>query len=83
MIHDSALEIIPLGAHLGKAPRLRMRRVVTRLPEGVVALEITSQETTWDAYGLGYLRKYAKDTMDHGSLAWEVSLGILVNNKLL
>lgn len=41
---------------------------MTSVPEGVKSLEITSQDVTWAAYGLGYRRKKARETMDQGSL---------------
>jgi hypothetical protein len=52
-IQLSVREIIPRGAHFGKAPRLRMSRVVRSVPVGEIVREITSQERTCDAYGLG------------------------------
>jgi hypothetical protein len=45
-----------------------MRRVVTRLPDGVTSRESTSQDIMCDAYGLGYRRKYARETIDQESL---------------
>ena len=45
--HDSALWIMPLGAHLGSEPVLRMRRVVRSEPEGVSSRDMTSQERIW------------------------------------
>lgn len=59
---------MPLGAHLGKAPRLRIRRVVSSDPVDENSREMTSQESTWDAYGFGYRKKNARDTIDQGSL---------------
>lgn len=51
---ESARDIMPFGAHLGKEPVLRMIRVVRRVPAGVMSREITSQERMCDANGLGY-----------------------------
>ena len=42
--------------------------MVSNVPAEVGVLDITSQETTCDAYGFGYLRKKASVTMDQGSL---------------
>jgi len=67
MTQLSALETMPFGAHFGRAPRLRMSRVVVSVPDGVGEREITSQETTWDAYGFGYRKKKARETIDQGS----------------
>lgn len=66
--HDSAREIMPFGAHLGREPVLRIRRVVRSEPCGVTSREMTSHERICDAYGLGYRRRYARETMDQGSL---------------
>jgi hypothetical protein len=68
MTQVSALDMIPFGAHLGKAPRFRMSRVVSNEPDSVCARDTTSQETTCAAYGLGYRKKKASDTIDQGSL---------------
>jgi len=53
MTHVSALVMIPCGAHLGKAPRFRISRVVSNEPDSVWVRDTTSQETTWAAYGFG------------------------------
>lgn len=71
-IQDSALDIMPFGAHLGSEPVLRMRRVVRRVPAGVTSREMTSQERMCDAKGFGYLKRYARETMDQGSLQGRV-----------
>ena len=68
MTQDSARVMIPFGAQRGREPRFRMRRVVRRLPAGETVREMTSHERMWDAYGLGYRRKYASETMGHESL---------------
>lgn len=73
MIQLSALGMIPRGAHFGKDPFLRMRRVVTSVPEGLNVREMTSHDATCDAYGFGYRKKNARETMDHGSLHEGVS----------
>ena len=66
--HDSPREIMPFGAHRGNEPVLRMRRVVSNEPCGVTSREMTSHERICDACGLGYRRRYARDTMNQGSL---------------
>lgn len=38
------------------------------VPVGLNVREITSQEATCEAYGFGYRKKNARDTMDHWSL---------------
>ena len=53
MIHDSALVMIPRGAHLGKAPLFKMSRVVSNEPDSVWVRDTTSQDITWAAYGFG------------------------------
>lgn len=37
-------------------------------PEGLKLRDITSHEATCDAYGFGYRKKNARETMDQGSL---------------
>lgn len=49
MTHDSALETMFFGAHLGNAPRFSMSLVVRSEPDGVWVRDMTSQEMTWDA----------------------------------
>lgn len=46
MTHVSALVMIPLGAHLGRAPRFNISRVVSNEPDSVCVRDTTSQETT-------------------------------------
>lgn len=59
---------MPLGAHFGSDPLFRMSRVVTSVPDGVTVREMTSHDATCEAYGFGYRKKYASETMDQGSL---------------
>jgi len=41
--------------------------VVRSVPDEVMLREMTSHERTWDAYGLGYRMKNARETIDQGS----------------
>src|SRR5882724_4713916 len=68
MTQLSALDIMPRGAHLGRMPRFRMRRDVRRVPSAVGVRAITSHDRICDAWGFGYRRKYARATVDQGSL---------------
>lgn len=57
MTQLSARDMIPLGAHLGRDPLLRMRRVVNKEPDGLKVREMTSQEMIWEERGFGYRRR--------------------------